>query len=67
MAAIQAGYDVAPASRIYTFQIKSFDGYILSKGYSRLVGWIFGFPLQDTETGFKFFNRERIILILDQI
>ena len=67
VAEIQKGYDIATAQRIYTFQFRSFDRYILSKGYSRLVKWIFGFPLQDTETGFKFFNRENILPVLDTV
>ena len=67
VAAIQAGYDVATARRIYIFHLRSIDRYILSKGYSRLVKWILGFPLQDTETGFKFFNRESILPVLDQV
>lgn len=67
VAAIQAGCDVATGRRIYTFRLRSIDRYILSKGYSRLVKWIYGLPLRDTETGFKFFNRKTILPILDQI
>ena len=66
MAAIRAGYDVATAKRNYTFRIRSIDRYLLSKGYSRLVKWVLGFPLQDTETGFKFFNRAKILPVLEK-
>ena len=66
VAVIRAGYDVATAKRNYTFRIRSIDRYLLSKGYSRLVKWVLGFPLQDTETGFKFFNRAKILPVLEK-
>lgn len=44
-----------------------FIRFILSAGYSYLVTLILGVKLKDTEVGFKFFNREKILLILDKI
>jgi len=60
------GLDVATAHRIY--KIKFFDPrWTLSKGYASLVKFICKTPFQDTEAGLKFFNRDRILPILDTI
>jgi glycosyltransferase involved in cell wall biosynthesis len=40
--------------------------HILSLGYRRLMKFQLKLPLHDTEAGFKFFNREKILPILDQ-
>ncbi len=64
--AIRAGIDVVCAWRIYLPNLPLLHREILSKGYSRLVRAQLGLPLRDTEAGFKFFNRERILPILDQ-
>jgi glycosyltransferase involved in cell wall biosynthesis len=65
--AIQNGADVAIAHRVYTFQPKSVDRWLMSKGYSWLVRHLLGVDLFDTETGYKFFDREKILLVLDEI
>jgi len=59
------GYDVVTGRRIY--KIRWDPRWILSKGYSNLVKSICKIPLQDTEAGLKFFNREKILPILDEI
>lgn len=64
--AIRAGAEVVTAWRIYTLNLALIHRLILSKGYSQLVRAQLGIPLRDTETGFKFFNRERILPVLDQ-
>ena len=63
--ALEEGADVATALRIYRFHWRSLDRYVLSKGYRWLVAAIVGAPLQDTETGFKLFRRDRILPVLD--
>lgn len=65
--AIQNGADVAVARRIYTFQPRSVDRYLMSKGYIWLVRHLLGVALRDTETGYKFFNRGKILPVLDEI
>jgi glycosyltransferase involved in cell wall biosynthesis len=67
VAAIEEGADVATVRRIYAFQARSLDRYFMSRGYSLLVRRLLGVPLQDTETGFKFFRRETLLPVLDAI
>jgi glycosyltransferase involved in cell wall biosynthesis len=67
VAAIEDGADVATVRRIYAFQARSLDRYFMSRGYSQLVRRLLGVPLQDTETGFKFFRRETLQPVLDAI
>jgi hypothetical protein len=64
--AIDAGYDVATAHRVYKFYWRSLDRYVLSKGYRWLMRKLLHLPLQDTETGFKFFRRDAIMPVLQQ-
>lgn len=65
--AINEGADIAVAWRIYKFHWWSLYRYILSHGYHWLVQKYLRNPLQDTETGFKFFNRERLLPLLEEI
>jgi glycosyltransferase AglD len=65
--AIEAGHDVATAHRIYKFYWRGIIRWMLSQGYKQLQRALLGVNLKDTETGYKFFNRERILPILDQI
>lgn len=66
LAALESGYDVATALRVYKFYWRSLDRYAMSKGYRWLMRRLLGLPLEDTETGFKFFRRDRILPLLDQ-
>ena len=65
--AIEKGADVATVRRIYAFQLRSLDRYVMSRGYSCLVRRLLGVPFHDTETGYKFFRRERLLSVLDEI
>jgi glycosyltransferase involved in cell wall biosynthesis len=65
--AIEQGADVATVQRVYAFQLRSLDRYFMSRGYSYLVRRLLGTRLRDTETGYKFFRRERLIPVLDAI
>jgi glycosyltransferase involved in cell wall biosynthesis len=65
--AIEKGADVATVRRIYAFQLGSLDRYVMSRGYSFLVRQLLGVSLRDTETGYKFFRRSRLLPILDAI
>jgi glycosyltransferase involved in cell wall biosynthesis len=65
--AIEKGADVATVKRIYAFQLRSLDRYFMSRGYSFLVRWLLQVPFSDTETGFKFFRRERLLPVLEAI
>ena len=65
--AIERGADVATLRRIYAFQLSSLDRYFMSRGYSFLVRHLLGVPFRDTETGFKFFRRAKVLPLLDEI
>jgi glycosyltransferase involved in cell wall biosynthesis len=65
--AIESGADVATVRRIYAFQLRYLDRYFMSRGYSLLVRRLLGTRLHDTETGFKFFRRERLMEIIEAI
>jgi glycosyltransferase involved in cell wall biosynthesis len=65
--AIEAGADVATVRRIYAFQFRYLDRYFMSRGYSSLVRRLLGTRLHDTETGFKFFRREKLLPVIAQI
>ncbi len=65
--AIEAGADVATVRRIYAFQVLHLDRYLMSRGYSFLVRRLLNTGLKDTETGFKFFRRERLLKVLGEI
>ena len=65
--AIEKGADIATLRRVYAFQLGSLDRYIMSRGYSFLVRRLLGVGLRDTETGFKFFNRERALPVIEAI
>lgn len=40
--------------------------HLLSIGYRWLFRWVTGLPIQDPETGYKLFNRNALLRILDQ-
>lgn len=65
--AILDGADVAIALRIYRFYWRGLVRWILSNGYIWMEQMMLGIPLKDTESGYKFFNRERILPILAEI
>lgn len=66
MLALDSGYDVATALRVYHFHWRAIDRYAMSRGYRWLMRTLLRVPLEDTETGFKFFRRERILPVLQQ-
>lgn len=63
--AIEKGADVATVRRIYAFQARHLDRYVMSRGYSWLVRTLLKTKLFDTETGYKFFRREKLLPVLD--
>jgi glycosyltransferase involved in cell wall biosynthesis len=65
--ALDQGYDVATACRSAKLTVGSMHRAILSRGYSSLVRRQTGVSLRDTETGFKFFRRDRISPVLEQV
>lgn len=67
MRAIDGGAHVATVFRIYAFQLRTLDRYFMSRGYSLLVRTLLGVGVRDTETGYKFFEREALLPVLRQV
>lgn len=67
--AINQGYDIANGYRFYNIKLNLviISRHILSVSYRRLARFLLGVPLKDTETGYKFFLREKILPIVDKI
>jgi len=65
--ALDQGYDVATACRFSKLRVGSMHRNIMSRVYSSLVRRQTGVSLRDTETGFKFFRRDRISPVLEQV
>jgi glycosyltransferase involved in cell wall biosynthesis len=65
--AVENGADVAVGRRVYKLNLWSLDRYVMSAGYVWLMRKLLGVDLNDTETGYKFFKRERILPVLDEI
>ena len=62
--AILSGYDVAVANRVYDFTLRSLPRWIASKGYVSLRRMLLNNNLRDTEAGYKFFSRRKILPVL---
>jgi glycosyltransferase involved in cell wall biosynthesis len=65
---ILEGYDVVTGHRIY--KIRWWDPrWILSKGYFFIAKLLCHWhtPFHDTEAGFKFFNREKILPVINEV
>jgi glycosyltransferase involved in cell wall biosynthesis len=62
--AIEDGAHVAAAWRIYDFTLKSLPRWMASKGYNLVRNRTLGTSLVDTEAGYKFFKRSKILPIL---
>ncbi len=56
--------DIVTGLRIYREGLSSMHRSILSRGYSWLVRTVLGTALKDTETGYKFFNRKKILPVV---
>jgi glycosyltransferase involved in cell wall biosynthesis len=66
VSAVMGGADMAIADRGYRIALHILHRWILSRGYSRLSRALLGLPYRDTEAGYKFFNRQRILPVLDR-
>jgi glycosyltransferase AglD len=64
--AVRNGADIAVGRRHNRFRVQALPRILLSRAYVSFVKRMLGVPLDDTEAGFKFFRRERILPILDE-
>jgi glycosyltransferase involved in cell wall biosynthesis len=67
IAEVRDGADIATAMRVYKLRPRTLFRWVLSKGYRFIMRLALGCDLQDTETGCKVFNRERVLPVLDRI
>jgi glycosyltransferase AglD len=65
--AIERGADIATVRRIYAFQLRSLSRWVMSTGYIWLVRQLLQTQVRDTETGYKFFRRQTVMPLLDEI
>lgn len=63
--ALDNGFDVATGFRVYHVDGDLLTRHFLSVGYRALMRRAIPTRLQDTETGYKFFRRERVMPILE--
>lgn len=64
---IERGADLAVGKRFYESNFKSLSRVILSKVYAFIVKTFLKIPIADTEAGYKFFRRKRILPILVKV
>ena len=64
ISAIESGAEAAIARRIYDFNFRTIVRWLASKGYMWLRKRVLGINLKDTESGFKFFQRSKILPVL---
>jgi glycosyltransferase involved in cell wall biosynthesis len=64
---VLAGADIAVGLRTYPFSLRSAHRFLASKSYVGLVRRLFNVNLHDTESGYKFFNREKILGVLPEV
>ncbi len=64
---LESGADAAMAWRIYDFQLWSLPRWLATKGYVWLRKSLLGLPYQDTEGGYKFFKRKKILPLLKKV
>jgi len=64
---LSEGYQVATYHRKYKHNLRGITRAFMSYGYHLLVKLLLNVNLRDTESGFKFFNKESISDLLDEI
>jgi len=64
---IKKGTDMAIGKRFYEGGFKSLPRFLASKIYSLAVNLLLGISISDTEAGYKFFKRARILPLLSKI
>lgn len=63
---VESGGDMVVASRYYKKEWTSVSRIVSSVIYSNLVAAILKLPIDDTEAGYKFFRRSKILPVLEQ-
>lgn len=64
---VEKGNDLVTGKRFYEGGWKNLTRLLLSRVYALAVKMILNLPVDDTEAGYKFFNKKRILPILPKI
>ena len=64
---LEKGFDVVVGKRFYEKNLNAFSRVLSSKGYQLIVRSLLKLPIDDTEAGYKFFRREKILPIISKI
>lgn len=64
---LEKGFDVVVGNRFYEKKLNSIVRILTSRGYKMIVRFLIDLPVDDTETGYKFFRRKKILPIISQI
>ncbi len=64
---INSGADIAVGKRFYEKKWKSFGRVLSSELYRAIVKTLIKLPVDDTEAGYKFFNRSKILKVLKKV
>ena len=64
---LKQGYDVVCGKRIYRISVSGFVRAAVSRIYSFIMKLLLNTQLEDTEAGYKFFRKDKIIPVLSQV
>jgi|SRR3989344_618030 len=64
---IEKGYDVIVGNRIYEKDLTAITRLLSSIGYKLIIHSLLNLPIDDTEAGYKFFRRKKILPILSKV
>lgn len=64
---LEEGFDMVVGNRFYEKNLSAITRVLSSKGYKLIVHHLLNLPIDDTEAGYKFFNREKILPILPRL
>ncbi len=65
--AIKQGYDAAFGERVSRFSPHSITRIFTGRSYNMLMRKFIDLPLHDTESGIKFFSRQKLMAIIDSV
>lgn len=63
---IENGFDMAVGKRFYDQESSSFVRFVASKMYALIVKVFLGLPISDTEAGYKFFRKDKILPVVNK-
>lgn len=64
---LEKGFDLVVGKRFYEKNLKAITRVLTSVGYKIIVQSLLNLPVDDTEAGYKFFNRKSILPILSRL